>query len=126
LSVGEGQPKQEGSSNGNVEDMEDGNGNISATTTPRPVPSLPPPPAAEVNAKDSPTPLKKTIAIQPKTIAAPVNGVFQDDEEEEDTLHQIKKKIKPFEITREVILLGYLIVSKFRHFLPIFRTGSNR
>ena len=39
--------------------------------------------------------------IQQKTIQ-PVNGVFEEDEEEEDTLHQIKKKIKPFEITREV------------------------
>uniref|UniRef100_A0A914HJL9 RNA-binding protein 25 n=1 Tax=Globodera rostochiensis TaxID=31243 RepID=A0A914HJL9_GLORO len=55
---------------------------------------------------ESPTPVKKTIVttLQQKPVVplSMLNGVFQEDDEEEvDTLHQIKKKIKPFEITRE-------------------------
>nr|CAD2145599.1 unnamed protein product [Meloidogyne enterolobii] len=61
-----------------------------------------PPPNNEEDETSSPSPVKKPIitTIQQKTIQ-PVNGLFEEDEEEEDTLHQIKKKIKPFEITRE-------------------------
>jgi hypothetical protein len=42
----------------------------------------------------------------------------EDEEEEEDTLHQIKKKIKPFEITREVFLNNiFLRTSAEKNFL---------
>ena len=58
------------------------------------------------NANDSPSPAKQAqkivTTLQQKTLSAPVNGLFGEDDDEEDTLHQIKKKIKPFEITREV------------------------
>lgn len=45
----------------------------------------------------------KLVATIQKPSIPQVNGVFAEEEEEaEDTIHQIKKKIKPFEITREV------------------------
>jgi hypothetical protein len=71
--------------------------------TPQPVtaPSI----SAEI-ANQSPSPAKQAqkivTTLQQKTLSAPVNGLFGEDDDEEDTLHQIKKKIKPFEITREV------------------------
>lgn len=44
---------------------------------------------------------KVLTTVKRETIEPKLNGVF-DDEDEEDTMHVIKKKIKPFEITREV------------------------
>lgn len=43
---------------------------------------------------------KVLTTVKRETIEPKLNGVF-DDEDEEDTMHVIKKKIKPFEITRE-------------------------
>ncbi|KAL3083102.1 hypothetical protein niasHS_010904 [Heterodera schachtii] len=72
--------------------------------------SVPPPPLPSEELTpaqvESPTPVKKTIVttLQQKQVVplSKLNGVFQEEEEDEvDTLHQIKKKIKPFEITRE-------------------------
>lgn len=76
-----------------------------AITTPAAI--IPPPNALEfaesvVESSGSPAPMKIVTTLQQKTITTTLNGVFEEDEEEEDTLHQIKKKIKPFEITREV------------------------
>lgn len=75
-----------------------------AITTPAAI--IPPPNALEfaesvVESSGSPAPMKIVTTLQQKTITTTLNGVFEEDEEEEDTLHQIKKKIKPFEITRE-------------------------
>ncbi|KAI1719593.1 PWI domain-containing protein [Ditylenchus destructor] len=49
--------------------------------------------------KDASTKLVATI--QKPSLPRVNGGVFGDDEDEEDSTHQIKKKIKPFEITQE-------------------------
>ncbi|KAI1720547.1 PWI domain-containing protein [Ditylenchus destructor] len=58
--------------------------------------------------KDSPkSPCKKDTStklvatLQKPSLSRVNGGVFGDDEDEEDSTHQIKKKIKPFEITQE-------------------------
>jgi hypothetical protein len=57
---------------------------------------------------ESPSVVQKTgakLVTLPKSSSAcavHVSTVFGYDDDEEDGIHQIKKKIKPFEITREV------------------------
>lgn len=42
------------------------------------------------------------MKLQPLIRSSNLNTVFGEEEEEVNTLHVIKKKLKPFEITREV------------------------
>lgn len=77
-------------------------------------------PPRAIGQVESPSPAKKTVVTtlqQTKTVVAMsnLNGVFPEEEEEVDTLHQIKKKIKRFEITQEVgrraNFLNFILVS---------------